>query len=59
MKKRLILTADEGYVLTNGEIYGTQIYLEDAIMEYTFHEISEAEYKRILEHQERESQQNI
>lgn len=59
MKKRTVLYADEGMVLTDGEIYGKQIHLADPIQEYSFREITEAEYKQILAAQEAENQQNI
>lgn len=44
MKTCIVLYADEGKILTNGEIYGRQIFLaEDQIAE-NFYEISEEEY---------------
>lgn len=48
MKTRLILYADEGKVLTNGEIYGTEIYLEEGVSADGFYEITSAEYEQIL-----------
>ena len=47
MKTRTILYADKDKVLTNGEIYGTQIFLaEDAVLD-DWYEITVAEYKEI------------
>ena len=54
MKTRKIIYADEGKILTNGEIYGRQIYLAEGVSEADFHEITEAEYEAILEAQETE-----
>lgn len=48
MKTRLIIYADEGKVLTDGEIYGTEIYLSDTAKAEDFHEITQAEYDEIL-----------
>lgn len=48
MKTRKIIYADEGKVLTNGEIYGKQIFLADGVSEAEFYEISEAEYEEIV-----------
>ena len=52
MKTRKILYADEGKILTNGEIYGKQIFLAEGVSEDNFHEITEVEYKRMLAEEE-------
>lgn len=41
--ERKILKASEGMVLTNGEIYGSEIYLAEGVDESTFYEILESE----------------
>lgn len=51
-KKPLIAT--EGMVLTNGEIYGVEIYLADGISADDFYEITDAEYEKICEEQMKE-----
>lgn len=48
MKKMITLYADEGKVLTNGEVYGTTISLAEGIDGSEFYEITEAEYDEIL-----------
>ena len=45
IKTRTILYADEGKILTNGEIYGRQIYLAEGVSEADFYEITEEEYQ--------------
>lgn len=52
MKTRKVLYADEGKMLTNGEIYGTRIYLAEGMSENDFHEISVEEYSEIMKAQE-------
>lgn len=42
------LTADEGYVLTNGEAYGKEIYLGIYDSPDNWHEITDAEYEEIM-----------
>lgn len=49
MKTRTILYADSGKVLTNGEIYGKQLFLSDDANALDFYEITEAEYDAIME----------
>ncbi len=49
MKTRIIIYADDGKVLTDGNIYGTQIYLEDKRSANEFREITQEEYKKIAE----------
>ena len=49
MKTSKIIYADNGKVLTNGEIYGTVIYLAEGQSTEEFHEISAEEYQAIME----------
>ena len=41
------LTANDGYVLTNGEIYGKVVYLGKNDAPENWHEITDAEYAEI------------
>lgn len=43
--ERRVLTAREGMILTNGEIYGTQIFLAAGVDESAFYEITREEYE--------------
>lgn len=47
MKAKTILIADEGMVLTDGEVYGKTIYLADSANVEDYHEITQAEYEEI------------
>ena len=52
MKIRMIISADEGKVLTDGKSYLREISLSEDESVDSFYEISEAEYERILAEQE-------
>ena len=46
------MVATDGFVLTNGETYGKEIYLGKNDKPENWHEITEAEYEEILKAQE-------
>lgn len=48
---REILVANEGYVYTNGEIYGSVIYLAEGISKDDFRQITKEEYEKIMAEQ--------
>lgn len=50
--ERIILKARSGYVLTNGEAYGKEIYLGSNDKPENWHEITEEEYNKIIENNE-------
>lgn len=51
MKTRTVLYADDGYVLTNGEIYGKTLFLADSASALDFYEITDEEYQAVLDAQ--------
>lgn len=51
MKTKTILYAEDGHVLTDGEIYGKQIFLGEGVSADNFHEITDEEYQKILDEQ--------
>lgn len=56
---RKILRANEGMILTNGETYGTEIFLADGVSEDDFREIPMKEYEEMImrEYEEMEIRQ--
>lgn len=48
------LTATDGYILTNGEVYGKEIYLGKNDSPDNWHEITDAEYATIQAEQKEE-----
>lgn len=51
MKERRTLYARDGMVLTNGEIYGKQISLSEAVSQGDFYEITKEQYEQIMKEQ--------
>lgn len=51
--------AENGFVLTNGQIYTTSVSLGSVDKAENWYEITEEEYQRILEEQEMTSNGNI
>lgn len=51
------LTASQGYVLTNGEAYGKEVYLGLNDKAENWHEITDAEHAEILAEQEAKAQE--
>lgn len=50
--ERIVLTAREGYIYTDGENYGKTIYLAIGASADNWYEITEEEYNGILARQE-------
>ena len=50
--ERKILKAKDGYIFTNGETYGEEIYLAEGIDETIFKEIPKEEHRKMLEAEE-------
>jgi hypothetical protein len=51
---RIVLEAKEGFIYTDGDIYGKIVFLAENINPNTFYEITEEEYLEILKKQEEE-----
>lgn len=49
------LTASEGHMLTNGEVYGKEIYLGKFDSPENWQEITDSEYAEILQELEKEA----
>ena len=47
--KQIILTADDGMYLTNGETYGKTVVLPESADQSVWYEISEQEYNKLQE----------
>ncbi len=45
---RTSIKAKEGYILTNGEIYGSEIFLAEGMSAEDFYEIPREEYEVIM-----------
>lgn len=50
-----VLTASDGFILTDGEVYGRVIYLANDRKPDEFREITEDEYQEIMHKQEEEA----
>ena len=50
--KQIILTADEGMYLTNGETYGKMVVLPESADTNAWYEITEEEYIKVQESEE-------
>lgn len=44
---RILIKASEGKILTDGEVYGREIFLAEGVDPSTFHEITEEEYEKL------------
>lgn len=47
-----VIKANEGFILTNGEIYGTEIWLADGVSGESFYEIPIEEYEALINSEE-------
>ena len=46
---RTSIKANEGYILTNGEVYGTEIFLAEGMNAEDFYEITREDYESLME----------
>lgn len=51
----IMLTADEGKMLTNGTVYGKHIALGKGDKAENYYEITEEEYRKLLEEAEKQA----
>lgn len=58
MKKRVVIVADKGMILTNGEIYGKTIYLADTDAPENYTEITQEEYYDIIAEEDKKYEAN-
>lgn len=56
VENQIILKADEGKVLTNGEAFGKVVYLGDNDKPENWHEITEEEAAKLREEQAEEEE---
>ncbi len=54
MKTRVVIFADEGKILTNGEVFGRQIFLAEGELISDYHEITEERYEEVMAKQTEE-----
>lgn len=54
-----VIKADEGKILTDGEVFGRVIYLAKGRSADEFHEITEAEYEEIQNQNEPDMEENL
>lgn len=57
MKQKKLIATD-GMILTNGEIYGKEIFLGKGVNADDFHEISQEEYEKIIEQGEQQDEKD-
>jgi hypothetical protein len=53
------LTASAGHILTNGDVYGKEVYLGVNDSAENWHEITDAEYSEILKDLEQKSESEL
>jgi hypothetical protein len=53
---RISIKALDGMILTNGEIYGTEIFLADGVSSSDFYQITLEEYNEIMKKEAEESE---
>ena len=54
-----VIKADEGKILTDGEVFGRTIYLAKGRTADEFHEITEAEYEEIQKQDEADTEESL